>query len=257
MQSSTARKILPIRGHQLAEKLIAVVPAYNESGNIEGLLSELKNYQQSSACESYAFDWIVVDDGSQDDTLSILEKENSPRLSFPFNMGIGIAVQTGFQYAISKKADLVVQIDGDGQHIPLELPKLLEPIQNKEADVVIGTRFISNVREGIQSTTLLRWFAGRLLSAIISFLTGQKLTDTTSGFRVFNARAAKFVASHYPDDYPEVEILVLLSKAGFILKEVPVSMRERKYGKSSINWSRSLYYIFKVIFASIMDKVRK
>ncbi len=232
---------------------MAVIPSFNEEGNIERVLAELKEL----TLDDYAIDWVVIDDGSADNTRQKALEHGANVISFPFNMGIGIAVQTGFQYSIKNGAEFVVQIDGDGQHIPSEISKLLVPIFNGEADVVIGTRFIENTQRGIRSTTILRWFAGRFLAFVISFLTGQKLTDTTSGFRIYSRKAADYIATHYPDDYPEVEILVLLCKANFKIKEVPVNMRERKYGVSSINWSRSIYYVFKVIFASLMDKVRK
>jgi hypothetical protein len=150
----------------------------------------------------------------------------------------------------------VVQVDGDCQHIPAEIAKLLEPVRQISSDVVIGSRFKESASEGIESTTLLRWLVGRALSANIRILTGMQVSDTTSGFRLFNRKAAQFVAESYPDDYPEVQILVPLACHGFRVTEVPVKMRPRKNGTSSINWYRSIYYVFKVILSTLFDRVR-
>jgi glycosyltransferase involved in cell wall biosynthesis len=231
---------------------MAVVPAYNEEGNLPRLLGELRSLE----VEGCVVDYVVVDDGSRDKTLEVAKKSGARVISLPYNMGIGMSVQTGFRYAVSHGAELVVQVDGDGQHVPDEIRKLLPLIRSGEADVVVGTRFAHGHAEGLGSTTVLRWFAGRVLAWTVRFLTGRKITDTTSGFRLFNRNAAEFIANHYPDDYPEVEVLVILARHGFKLAETPVRMRSREHGQSSINWSRSIYYVFKVLFACFMDVIR-
>lgn len=248
VSTKVARQKLPVR----RLKLVAVVPAFNEERNVGGVVSELRALHPAS-CE---VDFVVVDDGSKDGTAIAARRAGSNVVSLPYNMGIGLTVQTGFRYAIAHGAEIVTQVDGDGQHVPSEIEKLLPPLLAGEADVVVGTRFAAGETEGIRTTTFMRWFAGRILAWCVHFLTGTRLTDTTSGFRAFNRGAAEFIANHYPDDYPEVEVLVILVRYGFRITEVPVKMRERAHGRSSINWWRSVYYVMKVLFASFMDKIR-
>jgi hypothetical protein len=172
-------------------------------------------------------------------------------------MGIGAAVQTGFRFALAHGADVIVQVDGDGQHVPVEIAQLLPGVLSGVSDVAVGSRFVSRrVPTDFTSTTPLRWLAGRLLSGTIFMLTGQRVRDTTSGFRVFNRRAAEVVATEYADDYPEVQVLVTLARHGMRISETQVEMRPRLHGRSSINWSRAIYYVIKVSLASIMDKFR-
>lgn len=254
---------LPLRIHSSASpvtavrpKLVVVVPAYNEEKNITRVIRELQALELPG-CD---LDFVIVNDGSRDRTDIVAREAGASVVSLPFNMGIGVTVQTGFRYALSGGADFVAQIDGDCQHIPSELTKLLAPIREGRADVVIGSRFSSDekgaTQEGIRSTTLLRWLVGRALSLNIRILTGLRVTDTTSGFRLFNERAARYVAESYPDDYPEVQILVPLACEGFRVIEVPVQMRPRMAGESSINWYRAVYYVLKVTLASLLDRVR-
>lgn len=238
---------------QMLPSLMAVVPAYNEAQNIAKVVHELATAHPE--CASLSF--VVVDDGSTDSTRAQARATGAQVISLPFNMGIGAAVQTGFQYALRNGATIVAQVDGDGQHIPGELGKLLIPLTRGEADVVVGSRFVSNPSEGLVATTRMRWLAGRLLSKTVQALTGQRITDTTSGFRAYSREAAAWVAENYPDDYPEVQVLVALARRGFRIVEVPVRMRGRAHGRSSINWWRAIYYIVKVSFASFMDRVRK
>jgi len=246
--SLATRKILP--NLQEAKKLFVVIPAYNEGFSLSQVLLELKNLPFEN------YEAVVVDDGSKDHTCLVAKKAGVPIVSHPFNMGIGITVQTGFRYALEHGADLVVQVDGDGQHIPSEIKKLFSSLLEKKADVVVGSRFLKHGKIGMESTTFLRWMAGRILSWTVWLLTRQHLTDTTSGFRLFNKRAADFIAYQYPDDYPEVEVLVSLARAGFKIIEVPVQMRSRQHGVSSINWWRAIYYVVKVFFATCMEKIR-
>lgn len=252
--SKAVRQILPRR-----QKVFAVVPAYNEAASLPAVLEELAalELKHPRRQHSLKFDFVVVDDGSHDATAEVAARSGAAVVRLPYNMGIGMSVQTGFCHALRRGADYVVQVDGDGQHIPSEIEKLLPAIVHDEADVVVGSRFAHGVRESLGSTTLLRWLVGRALSWTVHFLTGELLTDTTSGFRVFNRRAAEFIARHYPDDYPEVEALVILAIHGFRIREEKVEMRSRAHGKSSINWWRSLYYVPKVVFASFMDKMRR
>lgn len=234
------------------QRLVVVVPAYNEARNIPLVVSELRALRLPGVDVSF----VLVNDGSRDHTVRVAQELGANLISLPYNMGIGMAVQTGFRYALSHGADLVVQVDGDCQHIPSEIEKLLAPIRDNGADVVIGSRFKEASSEGIESTTFLRWLVGRALSLNIKLLTGMNVSDTTSGFRIFNQKAARFVAESYPDDYPEVQILVPLACHGFKVVEVPVKMRPRKSGSSSINWYRSIYYVVKVVLSTLFDRVR-
>lgn len=247
LPSSHLHSVTVLKPHR---KFFAVLPAYNEAQSVRQVIQELFQLKK----EGIDIEPIVVDDGSTDQTRNLALKEKVNVLSLPFNTGIGLCVQTGFTFALELGADYVLQVDADGQHIPSEIKKLLSLVLQDKTDVVIGSRY--SKKKNHPSTTLLRSLASLLLSKTIFLLTGQKITDTTSGFRIFNKRAAEFVAQHYPDDYPEVEILVLLLQNGFRIAEASVDMRSRQHGRSSINAFKSVYYIIKVIFASLMNKVR-
>jgi len=240
------------QGPQPRLRLMVVVPAFNEAGNIPTVVAELRSLELTGVDVSF----VLIDDGSQDHTRHVARELGADIISLPYNMGIGMAVQTGFRFALSHHADLVVQVDGDCQHIPAEIEKLLGPVREGRSDVVIGSRFKDSTAEGIESTTFLRWLVSRALSLNIRLLTGMQVSDTTSGFRLFNRKAAQFVAESYPDDYPEVQILVPLACHGFKVSEVPVKMRPRKCGASSINWHRSIYYVIKVILSTLFDRIR-
>ncbi len=233
-------------------RLMVVVPAYNEAKNLPVVVSELRALILPDVDVSF----VLINDGSRDETLRVARELEANVISLPYNMGIGMAVQTGFRYALSRQSDLIVQVDGDCQHIPSEIEKLLGPILEGRADVVIGSRFKDGASEGIESTTVLRWLVGRALSLNIRMLTGMSVSDTTSGFRLYNRKAAQFVAESYPDDYPEVQILVPLACNGFRVMETAVKMRPRKNGVSSINWYRSIYYVIKVILSTLFDRLR-
>jgi glycosyltransferase involved in cell wall biosynthesis len=238
-----------------ATRLFVVVPAFNEEKNLVTVVEELRALK----IDGCTVDFVIVDDGSKDNTCAVARELGASVISLPYNMGIGVTVQTGFRYALAHGADWVVQVDGDCQHIPSEIEKLAAPLRSGQADVVIGSRFTGrdSTGEGIRTTTFMRWLVGRALSINIRILTGMSITDTTSGFRLFNKKAAHYIADQYPDDYPEVEILVPLACRGFRVTEVPVKMRPRKNGESSINWHRAIYYVFKVVMATLFHRVRQ
>ncbi|WP_108775258.1 glycosyltransferase family 2 protein [Lactimicrobium massiliense] len=228
-------------------KVLVIIPAYNESDNIKNTVSIL----QQKATE---FDYIVVNDHSKDDTLKILKDNNFKYLNLPTNLGIGGAVQTGYKYAYENGYDMAVQVDGDGQHDPSYLKLLVETMQKEDADMVIGSRFIS--KEGFQST-----FARRVginyFTHLIKRLTGTTITDPTSGFRLVNKKVIELFASDYPRDYPEPESIVSLLKRGFKVIEIPVVMKERQGGQSSIRLNNSVYYMIKVTIAILIENMRK
>lgn len=220
-------------------KVLIIIPAYNEAGNIEQVVDNLME-----KCPQY--DYIVVNDASSDDTREICIRKGYHFLDQPINLGIGGTVQNGYQYALENGYDAAVQIDGDGQHDVCYIEKMVQVIEADEADVVIGSRFIE--KEGFQSSGARRMGIS-LLSKIIAFLTWKRVKDVTSGFRAVNKRFISIYAKDYPQDYPEPEAIVAAVMHRGRVKEVPVIMQERLSGESSINFRKSVYYMVKVILA--------
>jgi glycosyltransferase involved in cell wall biosynthesis len=228
---------------------IAIVPARDEAAAIAGVLDELRAFDPR-------LDVVVVDDGSVDDTAAIARARGAAVVRLPFNLGIGGAVQTGFKYALEHGYDEAVRLDGDGQHIPAELPKLIGPLEAGEADIVVGSRFAGD--EGTDYKPPLARRAGiRFFARIVSWLVHQRVTDTTSGFQALNRKGIALFAADYPHDYPEVEATVMVVKNRLRLKEVRVTMREREHGRSSINALRSIYYVLKVTLALFVGIFRR
>ncbi|MFP4369902.1 MAG: glycosyltransferase family 2 protein [Candidatus Kapaibacterium sp.] len=228
-------------------KVLLIIPAYNESTNITRLLVDIGR-------NGNIYDTLVVNDGSEDDTAVKARHKGAKVLDLPMNLGIGGAVQTGYHYAYSKGYDAAVQVDGDGQHSPEFIKKLIEPIENGEADMVIGSRFIEN--NGFQSSFFRRIGIG-YFRGLIRFITGQSISDPTSGFRACNRAVIEAFTKYYPADYPEPESIVFLKRKKFRIKEVPVQMRERNGGISSIRAFRIPYYMIKVTLAILIDKFKK
>lgn len=222
-----------------ALRRVAIVPAFNEEASVGGVIAELRAFDPG-------MDVVVVDDGSSDRTAEIAAAAGAAVLRLPFNLGIGGAMQTGFRHARERGYDVAVQVDGDGQHDPGELAKILGPVVAGEADLVVGSRF--GAAEGFQSTALRR-VGIRLFAWTVSRLVGQRVTDATSGFRAVGRSGIELFAADYPSDYPEVEATVMVAKARLRLREVPVTMRERSGGRSSITAFRSVYYVVKVLLA--------
>lgn len=228
-------------------KRIIIIPAYNEEDNIGAVLDEIHTFLTD-------FDVIVINDGSTDRTGLVAEERGVTVLNLPYNLGIGAAVQTGYRYALENGYDIAIQFDGDGQHRADQIPVLVKPLIQGKADLVVGSRFLSE--EGYR-TTLPRMVGIGILSSVISLLTGLKVTDPTSGFRAANRAVIEFFSRLYPDDYPEPESIVLLRKGGVRILEVPVSMRERLGGVSSITPLRAIYYMIKVLLAIMIDMLKK
>lgn len=226
-------------------KCLIIIPAYNEAGNIERVVNNIRdNYPQ--------YDYVVINDGSVDRTEEICIRNHYNMISLPLNLGIGGAVQTGYRYAQKHDYDIAVQIDGDGQHDISYIEQLILPIMNKEADITIGSRFIS--KEGFQSTSSRR-FGISILSFLIRCLCFVKIKDVTSGFRAVNRKFIQIYAGNYPDDYPEPEAIVTALMYRGRIKEIPVVMRERVNGNSSINLKKSIYYMIKVTLAILICRV--
>jgi hypothetical protein len=226
---------------------LAIVPAYNEERTIERVIAEIRAFDPG-------FEIVVVDDGSTDRTAVVAERAGAHVLRLPFNLGIGGAVQAGYQFARDQGFELAVQVDGDGQHDPSEIAALVEPILGGKADMVVGTRFAAG---GGYRGTRLRRVGIHLFAALVSVLVRQRVTDTTSGFRAVNRKGIRLFAAEYPPDYPEVEATVVLSRHRLRMVEVPVVMRIRETGSSSITALRSVYYMVKVLLALFIGLFRR
>ena len=228
-------------------KILIIVPAYNEEASLPGVIRDLSENMPSA-------DVLVVNDGSRDATELVARKLGVMVLDLPFNLGIGGAVQAGYLYAERNGYDVAVQFDGDGQHLAGEIKKLLEPLEANRADLVVGSRFMT---AGGYKAPVFRKMGIAIFSFVLSSIMGTTVTDSTSGFRAANRRVIEFFAHIYPDDYPEVEALVLLHKTGLRMAEVPAVMRERTGGRSSITPVRSIYYMTKVLTAIFIDLMKK
>ncbi len=224
-------------------KILVIVPAYNEAGAVGNVINKIRR------CLPHV-DVLVVNDGSSDSTSAISEQGGAMVLDLPYNMGIGAAMQAGYKFAHRMGYDIAVQCDGDGQHHPSQIKKLIETLTNDDVDVVLGSRYLSSRKF---KSSVPRRMGMLVFSNVLSLIVGQKLTDTTSGFRAVNKEVIESFSVYYPDDYPEPEALVLLHREGFTVKEMPVSMSSRKNGSSSITAWRSAYYAFKVMLAIFVD----
>jgi len=232
---------------QTEVKTLIIIPAYNEAKNIAQVIATTRTSAPLA-------DILVVNDGSADDTAAIARSAGATVISLPYNLGIGGAVQTGYIFANEMGYDVVARLDGDGQHDPAQLTGLIQPVASGEADVVIGSRYVSG--QGYQAS-LSRAIGIKLFATLVSLITGQRFTDTTSGFQAANREAVAFLAEHLPTDYPEIEGLVLLGRAGFRVREVPVTMRPRQAGESSITPFRAAYYVLKVLLAILIGLLRR
>jgi glycosyltransferase involved in cell wall biosynthesis len=227
-------------------RVLVIVPAYNEAMNIASVIRSLR--RDGPEC-----DVAVVDDGSSDGTAAIARSQGARVIQSAMNLGIGGAVQTGYLWAREHGYDAAVQIDGDGQHDPRFIASALAPIELGKADLVVGSRFIEGV--GFRSTVLRR-IGIRYLAWFLRLRCGARVTDPTSGFRAAGRRAVALFAEQYPSDYPEPESIAVAVRAGLRVHEVPVRMRNREHGRSSINAIRTLYYLMKVSIALLLLPAR-
>ena len=226
-------------------KILVIIPAYNEAESITNVIAKLKQDMPRA-------DYVVVNDCSKDPTTDKLREVEASYLNLPINLGIGGGVQTGYKYALLNGYDIAVQIDGDGQHDTQYLQAVIQPIIAGEKDIVIGSRFLK--KEGFQSSGLRR-VGITFLSALIRLCSGVKIYDVTSGFRAVSREYIKIYATDYPVDYPEPEAIVMAALAGARVGEVPVIMKERQGGESSISAFKSVYYMIKVSLAVILCRI--
>ncbi len=226
-------------------KKLVIIPAYNESGNIDKTINDIKQNAPD-------FDYVIINDCSTDKTLEVLRKKGYNYLNLPINLGIGGAVQTGYRYAYYHGYDMAVQFDGDGQHNAAYLEKMAEVLVETDSDMVIGSRFIE--KEGFQSSGLRRVGIG-FFTKLIKMLTKKVITDPTSGMRIVNRRLLEVFTNDYPKDYPEPESTVTALSKGYKITEIPVKMNEREEGASSISNLKGVYYMIKVSIAIIIARL--
>jgi len=233
-------------------KVLLIIPAFNEEESLAKLLAELEQYRKQ-------YDIIVVDDASVDKTTEIAKSYDVPVLRLAANLGIGGAVQTGFKYAVRNGYDTVVQIDGDGQHDPIWIERLIEPISRGEADCVIGSRYTNNDPDRAYRTPVLRRIGMHFSTRLLYLATGVLITDTTSGLRSLDHRAFEYFSREYPVDHPEAEALLMLLNTGFKLKEIPVKMRSRQTGNSLFTLIPSVVYPFRVLvgFLEVFLRIKR
>lgn len=227
-------------------KKLVIIPAFNESKSIEKAVDDILEHAPG-------FDYVVVNDCSTDETLAVCRENKLNYVNLSVNLGIGGAVQTGYIYAVQNGYDMAVQFDGDGQHDASYLEMMAEEMIRTGSDMVIGSRFIE--KEGFQSSGLRR-IGIRYFSALIRLLTGKRVTDPTSGMRLVNRDVMRIYAENYPKDYPEPESVTAILRRGKKVTEVPVIMREREEGTSSIHGLKSAYYMIKVTLAILMERLR-
>lgn len=225
-------------------RVLIIIPAYNEAKSIVNTVHMLENAKSSN----YTLDYIVVNDGSKDNTRDVCLANNINFIDLPINLGIGGAVQTGYKYALYNNYDIAIQFDGDGQHDATYINELVEEI-NKGYDIVIGSRFVQELSEF--KSTAVRRLGINFLSWLIKLCTKKKICDPTSGFRAVNRTIIEEFAKDYPIDYPEPDTIVSIIKKGYKVAEIPVKMNERKEGKSSLNANifKPIYYMIKVSMA--------
>lgn len=228
-------------------KILLIIPAYNEEENIINTVNEVKKFEAQ-------IDYIVINDGSTDGTLKILEENNINHVNLVHNLGIGGAVQTGYKYAKENNYDIAVQFDGDGQHDINYVKTICTPLIEGQADICIGSRYLDDTTSSFKST-FMRRLGKNIISSIIKIFWKQKITDSTSGFRAANRDVIEVFAQNYPSDYPEPESIVTLLKKGYKVVEVPVNMKGREKGKSFVNIGTSIVYMLKVSLAIILDSI--
>lgn len=231
-----------------AKRILVILPALNEGRNIASAVSGVRRRLPE-------VDVLVVDDGSSDDTAAQARLSGAQVLELPYNLGIGAAVQAGFQFARAHDYDIVLRNDGDGQHAPSNNFDLLACLESGDVDVVIGSRFID--ARGDYGTPLPRRLGSAILARLLTSVIGQRVTDPTSGCAAFNRAAIHFFAEAYPHDYPEPEAILMLHRAGLRQAEAPVKMMPRQHGDSSITPLRSVYYMIKVILAILINLLRR
>jgi glycosyltransferase involved in cell wall biosynthesis len=227
--------------------VLVIIPALEEEASLPATLSGLR-------AAAPDVDVLVVDDGSRDSTARIARDAGVEVARHPFNMGVGGALQTGFRVAVERGYDIGVQFDADGQHDPEDLAAVVGPVADGRCDVCIGSRY---VRPTGYHAPVLRRIGMRLFSGVVRLAIGQRVSDTTSGYRAYGRRAMDICQHDFPEDFPDAPLLIALARRGLTIAEVPVRMRSRQAGQSFYTLGKSLYYPYKNLLASVMAWFRK
>jgi glycosyltransferase involved in cell wall biosynthesis len=222
--------------------IAVIIPAYNEEKTIARVIRGVEELGEE-------YHVIVINDCSRDRTKAHAEEEGATVIELPVNLGIGGAVQTGFRYALAHGYDACVQVDGDGQHPPHEIPTLIEPLFSDRCDMTVGSRFLGSSYR----VPAMRALGSRLISLFLRVASGLEVRDVTSGFRAVNKPLMELFSRDYPQDYPEPESLLVARLRGFTVMEIPVEMNYREYGISSITSPKAAYYMMKVLIAMFFD----
>lgn len=231
----------------MEDKVLIIIPAYNEEKRIEKVLLGVKNF---------GYDVLVVNDGSSDNTAGVVGKYTFAKLiNNPINLGAGASLQTGYKYAFMNHYKYVINLDGDGQHDPRHINEFLNELKNGNADIIIGSRFLNNES---YTPPFARRVGMRLFSFIAKIITGQKITDTTSGYKGMTKDIVELFASpEFPNDYPDVDTLILLHYRGFRIKEIPVRMYANTEQSIHAGIIRPMYYVFKMFLSIVMIVLRE
>jgi len=229
-------------------KILIIIPAYNEVGRIGEVVRRVKGMYP-------AYDVVVVNDGSRDETAQTARTAGSQVISHPFNLGYGVAIQTGYKYALAKGYDFAVQMDGDGQHDPAYVSQLLAPVIAGDTDFTIGSRFLDSES---YEPSLVRRIGMTFFRRLISVLVRTRITDSTSGYQAFNSKVIRYFTTEvFPCDYPDADMLLTLHRAGFRIMEIPVRMHASATGKSMHTGWKPLYYMFKMLLSIFVTLLRK
>ena len=235
------------------ERILVIIPAFNEEKRIGTVIRGVKKHLPDATT-------LVMDDGSRDRTRQEAEREGAKVISHPYNLGYGAALQTGYKFALRAGDDLMVQLDGDGQHDPSFIEAFLEIIRKGEADIVIGSRFLSagGQRSDVYRAPFIRKVGMTFFKWITSLLIHQKVTDPTSGYQAMNRKALEWVSGdQFPVDYPDADVIIMLHRAGFRIKAVPVRMFESPDKQTMHSGWKPLYYVFKMILSIGVTMMRK
>lgn len=235
-------------GNLPSRNILVTILAYNEEASICSVIERVRHAVPDATI-------VVINDGSRDRTAWVARQAGAEVIDLPFNLGIGGAMQTGLKLAITEGYDYIVRMDGDGQHPPEGIPALLDPVMSGEADIAVATRFADS------STSYRPSFARKIgifiFSKLATMFSGRKVTDATCSYQAMNLRAARFLDVNMEEDHPEVDGWILLGRAGFRVKEIPMEIRPRRFGVSSINTMRAIYFIFKVGLTAFAARSRR
>jgi len=232
-------------------KTLVLIPAFNEGRNLLQVIAGIKQFYPE-------VNILVVNDGSSDNTYTVAKKAGAEVIDLTFNLGYGVALQTGYKYALKKGYQYLLQMDGDGQHDPVYIHNLLKPVKSGETDLAIGSRFTSEKENGTYRAGFIKRTGMKIFAIITSMFIGQKITDATSGYQAMNSKILKLFSSDiYPVDFPDADVLIMLHRAGFKIKEVPVAMHQNGSNQYMHHGMIAFYYVFKMVLSIFVDLLRK